>query len=147
MLPALRILIGLVLLLSGLEKSISPYQNFLYVVQAYQMLPSWAEHLVAMVLPWFELLVGLMMVLGVWTMWALKLSMLCFGMFVVVVGQALWRGLPLDQCGCFGQWLHVLPQTIIVFDSVIMVLLVVLQRQYAATSRFSLDALFNQKKI
>ena len=39
----LRIVIGSIFLISGLGKLLSPYQNFLYVIQAYQLLPSWVQ--------------------------------------------------------------------------------------------------------
>jgi uncharacterized membrane protein YphA (DoxX/SURF4 family) len=57
----IRVFIGLVLLASGFEKLISPWQNFLYVVQAYEALPSYLEKATALVLPWVELIVGLFM--------------------------------------------------------------------------------------
>ena len=54
----IRIIIGSIFLVSGLEKLLSPYQNFLYAIQAYQFLPSWAEVLSAQIFPWIELLAG-----------------------------------------------------------------------------------------
>src|SRR3989344_2501265 len=137
--PLLRVVIGSVLLVSGFEKAIHPYQNFLYVVQAYQMLPGWAETLTAVVAPWVELMIGLFLVLGLWTMKALRWALMLFAVFIVVVGQALLRGLPLDHCGCFGSWVQVTPQQIIVFDSFCFLVLMVLLRHSAKTRRFSLD--------
>ncbi len=144
MLAGLRILIGLVLLASGIEKTLGPYQNFLYVIQAYQMLPGSLENMVAIVLPWVELIVGLFMVLGLWVPLALNATLIVFTMFIVVVGQALLRGLPIDQCGCFGQDIHIAPRVIIVFDSVTLLLTYVLTRNISKTSRFSLDGYFHQ---
>ena len=122
----LRIVIGSVFLVSGLGKLLSPYQNFLYVLQAYQVLPSWAEVLVAQVFPWIELFVGAFVLLGLWTPWALRGALVLFGFFVVLLGQALLRGLPLESCGCFGEWVHLKPQTTMIMDSVSLVLTVML---------------------
>jgi uncharacterized membrane protein YphA (DoxX/SURF4 family) len=94
----LRIIIGGIFLVSGLGKLLSPYQNFLYVIQAYELLPSWAEVLVAQIFPWMELIVGVFVTLGLWTPWALRGALVLFGIFVVVVGQALIRNLPLESC-------------------------------------------------
>ena len=102
----LRIIIGSIFIVSGLGKLLSSYQNFLYVVQAYQLLPSWGEVLVAHIFPWIELIVGVFVLLGLWTIWGLRGAMVLFGVFVVVVGQALIRGLSLASCGCFGEWIH-----------------------------------------
>src|SRR5580704_16918843 len=118
----LRLIIGSIFLVSSLGKLFSPYQNFLYVIQAYQLLPSWAETFTAQVFPWIELMVGVFVLLGLWTAWALKGAGTLFGIFIVVVGQALIRGLPLENCGCFGEWVHLKPQTVIVMDSVCLLL-------------------------
>ena len=59
----LRILIGSIFIVSGLGKLLSPYQNFLYVIQAYQLLPAWGEALAAQIFPWVELLIGIFLAL------------------------------------------------------------------------------------
>lgn len=140
----LRILIGLVFVVSGLEKLISPYQNFLYVIQAYQVLPGWAEELTARLFPWAEFLAGLFALLGLWTAPALLAVMVMTAGFITIVGQALLRGLPIDQCGCFGELVHVPPQSIIVFDSLMLLLIVALLRYLPQTTRVSLDQSFKQ---
>lgn len=139
MVPVLRILIGSVFLVSGAEKLLHPYQNFVYAIQAYQMLPSAMEGAVGRVLPWLELFVGLFTVLGLWTRLALKGILVLCAVFIVVVGQALLRGLPIDQCGCFGEWLHVSPRVIIIFDSAMLLATVYLLRHPSQTMPLSLD--------
>ena len=106
MLACLRILIGLLFLFSGAEKLINPYQNFLYALQAYQVLPGWAEVAVARSFPWIELFVGIFCLLGLWCEAALNGALVLFAVFVTVIGQALLRGLDIDQCGCFGRGKH-----------------------------------------
>jgi len=140
----LRLIIGSVFLVSGFSKVLAPYQNFLYVVQAYQLLPSWAETLTAQIFPWIELLTGVFMFLGLWTPWALRGAVTLFGVFVVVVGQALIRHLALDNCGCFGEWIHLQPQTVIVMDSFSLLLTFVLLRHISSVKKFSLDSYFDK---
>ncbi len=135
----LRIFIGLVFLISGFEKLISPYQNFLYVIQAYEIFPSGMEKAVAFIVPWIELLTGLFLILGLWLGWSLKGALVLFSCFIVIVGQALIRSLPLEACGCFGEWIHILPKNIIVFDSVMLLGTFWLLRHPAQVKRFSLD--------
>jgi hypothetical protein len=144
MFPILRIAIGSVFLVSGLSKLLSPYQNFLYVIQDYQLLPSWAEALAAQAFPWIELIVGLFVLLGLWTSWCLRGALVLFCIFVVVVGQALIRGLALDHCGCFGGWVHLKPQTVIILDSASLLFTVLMLRNIPLTRKFSLDAYFDQ---
>jgi hypothetical protein len=138
----LRVIIGAVLLASGVEKLISPWQNFLYVIQAYNMLPSSVEKIAALTVPWVELIVGLFMVLGLWLNWSLKGALVLFASFVIIVGQALLRHLPIDQCGCFGESIHISPQVIIVFDSVVVLSLFWLIRSPSLVKKFSLDQYF-----
>lgn len=140
----LRILIGSIFLVSSLGKLFSPYQNFLYVIQSYQVLPSWGEVLTAQIFPWIELIIGVFVLLGLWTHWSLKGALISFGIFVVVVGQALVRNLPLESCGCFGEWIHLKPQTVIIMDSLSILLTFVLLRNLSHTKKFSLDSYFDK---
>jgi uncharacterized membrane protein YphA (DoxX/SURF4 family) len=140
----LRIAIGSIFIFSGLGKLLSPYQNFLYVVQAYQLLPAWGEVLTAQIFPWIEFFVGFFVLLGLWISWSLRGALVLFGIFVVVVGQALIRGLPLESCGCFGEWLHLKPQTVIIMDSISLLLTSLLVYNMSQTRRFSLDSYFDQ---
>lgn len=142
MYPILRIIIGSIFLVSGLGKVLAPYQNFLYVIQAYQLLPSWGEVLTAQIFPWIELIVGIFIFLGLWTPWALRGAMILFGIFVVVVGQALIRGLSLENCGCFGSWIHLKPQVVIIMDSFSLLLTWLLLRKLSYVKKFSLDSYF-----
>jgi putative oxidoreductase len=140
----LRIVIGGIFIVSGLGKLLSPYQNFLYVIQAYQLLPSWGEVLTAQIFPWIELITGLFVFLGLWTSWSLRGALVLFGIFVVVVGQALVRGLPLESCGCFGEWVHLKPQTVIVMDSASLLVVSLLLRNILLARKFSLDSYFDK---
>jgi len=140
----LRIAIGCIFIFSGLGKVLGPYQNFLYVIQAYQVLPSWAEVLTSQVFPWIELLVGVFVTLGLWTPWALRGALILFGVFVLVVGQALLRGLPLESCGCFGELIHLKPQTVIMMDSLCLLLTFVLLRDLPSTKKLGLDLYFDK---
>jgi len=127
-----------------LGKLLGPYQNFMYVIQAYQLLPSWAELLVAQFFPWAELIIGVFVLLGFWMPWSLRAAAVLFGVFVVVVGQALIRGLPLENCGCFGEWVHFKPQMIIVLDSISLGLTLALLRRHKELKKFSLDDYFDK---
>ena len=139
----LRVFIGLIFLVSGFEKVISPWQNFLYVIQAYQLFPVWLESVAAITVPWAELMAGIFMVLGLWLEISLKASILLFASFVVIVGQALLRHLPIDQCGSFGASIHILPRHIIVFDSFMLLIAFWLLRHPSQVKRLSLDKYFN----
>lgn len=138
----MRIMIGVVFIVSAGEKLISPYQNFLYVIQGYQMFPSWGEIAVARIFPWIELITGVFLALGLWVEASLKTAAVIFCVFITVVGQAILRKLPLEHCGCFGQ-LIVLPlRTVILLDSALFLITVLLIRKLARSACFSLDNCF-----
>jgi uncharacterized membrane protein YphA (DoxX/SURF4 family) len=140
----LRIAIGGIFVFSALGKLLEPYQNFLYVIQAYQILPSWAEILAAQIFPWLEMIVGIFVLLGLWLPWSLRAALIFFSVFVVIVGQALLRGLPLENCGCFGEFIHLKPQTVLIMDSFSVLLTFVMLCNLSHTKKFSLDSYFDR---
>lgn len=70
-------------------------------VHAYQLLPDPLVKAVAGVLPWFELALGLLLLLGVGTRLVAAISAGVLVLFMAAVTQAWARGLSID-CGCFG---------------------------------------------
>ena len=144
--PILRIIIGLFFLIVSTDKLLQPYQNFLYIVQNYQLFPPFLEEIVARVVPWIEFFLGLFLILGLWSKRALQgLAALLMG-FLCVVGQAMVRGLPLDKCGCFGDLISIPLHGIFIFDSTMLVFTVMMLRRIEPTSRWGLDEYFPEAK-
>jgi uncharacterized membrane protein YphA (DoxX/SURF4 family) len=134
-----RVSIGCLFVVSGFEKLIGPYQNFLYVIQSYEFLSPVLEGLAARWLPWVELLTGVFLIVGLWLKWALRAGYVFFAVFVGVVGQALVRNLPITECGCFGELISFPLPVILTMDSCLLLLMVGMMRRFDKTSRFSLD--------
>lgn len=55
----------------------------------------------AVTLPWVEALAGALLICGVWRREAAAIVSLLLVVFLVAVGQAMLRGLSLENCGCF----------------------------------------------
>jgi hypothetical protein len=95
-----RLGLGVVLLLAGYLKAIHPQKSAM-AVRAYELLPVSVANLFGYILPWFEIGVGALLILGV----AVKISALLGGVtmviFIFAIAQAWARGLSID-CGCFG---------------------------------------------
>ena len=87
-------------LVSGLLKAADPDQTYV-AVRAYDVLPEAGVEVVAALLPWVELALGVLLLAGVGTRLVAALSAVLVGVFVAGVGQAWARGLSID-CGCFG---------------------------------------------
>ena len=95
----LRIYLGLVFIVACWYKIEVP-SAFALSVATYQMLPLWLVNLMAICLPWVELIVGIFLCIGLKAR-ASALScavMLC--MFMVAISYALYFDLRLS-CGCF----------------------------------------------
>jgi uncharacterized membrane protein YphA (DoxX/SURF4 family) len=87
-------------LVSGLLKAADPDQTYV-AVRAYDVLPDAGVEVVAALLPWVELALGVLLLAGVGTRLVAALSAVLLVVFVAGVTQAWARGLSID-CGCFG---------------------------------------------
>ena len=94
-----RFVLGCVFIYASLDKIRHP-ELFAEAVYNYQLSPEVAVNLVALWLPWVELLSGGLLVLGVWVRGS---SLILSGLMVVFLaslGINLARGLDI-HCGCF----------------------------------------------
>lgn len=140
----IRIFIGLIFAISGTEKLLSHYQNFLYVIQGYDFVPAPWNEWIAIFFPWSELMLGVFTILGLWTIWALRGLLVTTAIFLLVVGQALWRNLPIEKCGCFGELVSIPLPMILLMDSILWIYIAYLIIRIERTKRCSLDAYFSK---
>ena len=96
-----QIVIGLVFVIAALAK-IGDLPWFAQEVHNYRLAPLWSENLVAMVMPWIELVAGLALVLGVRARAGGAVVFALMLVFTVAVAIAWARGLDF-RCGCFGK--------------------------------------------
>jgi uncharacterized membrane protein YphA (DoxX/SURF4 family) len=140
MLVFIRTIIGVIFLVSGFEKAVSPSANFLYVIQAYQIVPSPLDQVVSRVFPWIELGVGAFVAVGLFLPWALRVSALMSLSLLGIVAQAMLRNLPIDSCGCFGNLVHLPLQGVFILDLVMLASAILLLKQLDKARSFSVDA-------
>lgn len=95
-----QVAIGLVLLASGLAK-IGDAGSFARQVHYYRMVPFGLENLLAITLPWIELVTALAILLRVRPRSGAVVGVGLMALFVVAVGAAVARNLDIE-CGCFG---------------------------------------------
>ena len=95
-----RLTLGGVLFAAGWLKIFTPAKSQM-AVRAYEVLPIVIANFLGLVLPWLEIGVGVLLILGI----AVRLSAIIGGalmvLFIVAISQAGIRGLSID-CGCFG---------------------------------------------
>ena len=95
-----RLGLAVVWLLSGVPKALDPDQTYV-AVRAYQVLPPLGVELVAAILPWLEIALAVLLLLGLGTRAVAAVSAGLLVVFIAGVTQAWVRGLSID-CGCFG---------------------------------------------
>jgi len=96
----IRVTLGIIFILSSIPKIKQPY-DFLASIYNFEIAGPKLGMLVAMSLPWAELLAGICLVGGVFVSGALLVCSAMGAMFVFVIVSALVQGLKIS-CGCFG---------------------------------------------
>ena len=94
-----RLILGAVFIYASLDKIMNP-DDFAKAIGNYHVLPFGLENLLALVLPWVELLTGLCLIIGVMVDGATVLIILMNILFIFAISQALARGISIE-CGCF----------------------------------------------
>jgi len=97
---ACQIGIGLVFAVAGLAKIGNP-AAFADDIHNFRMVPVALENLVALALPWIEIVAAVALVLGVRARPAAVLAAGLMAVFTLAVIVAMGRGLDIE-CGCFG---------------------------------------------
>jgi len=97
---ACRLVPTALLLWAGVAKAIDP-QGSILSVNAYDVLPEAAVRAVAALLPWVEIVLGTLLILGLFVRFAGVATAVLTSIFIAGMAQAKARGLPID-CGCFG---------------------------------------------
>ena len=95
-----RLTLALIFFYAGVEKIIHP-QEFAVTIYNYQLLPDCVINLLAIFLPWLEVLIAVSLVIGIYIRGATLLSALLFLIFATALTINLVRGLDIS-CGCFG---------------------------------------------
>ena len=95
-----RIIVGGAFAVAGVLKILQP-ATFAADIGNYRLLPHEAINLLAIMLPWIEVIAGLLLVAGIWRRASATLIAVMLVVFLIAIGQALARGLDV-RCGCFG---------------------------------------------
>ena len=96
-----RIALGALFVFAGATKAYDP-GAFAIEIQRYQLVPWILDALVAVYLPWLEMLAGVLLLLKRFQRGALLVITLLLLVFTVALASAMFRGLSID-CGCFGK--------------------------------------------
>ena len=93
-----RIILGAVFLWASFGKILEP-GDFARSISNYHIVPFGIENIVALILPWLELLIGMGLILGIMVDGSVQISAILLIMFILMIGQAMLRGFNIE-CGC-----------------------------------------------
>ncbi|MEA2006376.1 MAG: MauE/DoxX family redox-associated membrane protein [Acidobacteriota bacterium] len=112
-----RIIVGGVFIWAGVLKIIDPL-GFAQSIANYRLFPVWMAFFLALVIPWIELICGVLLILGLFPRTSsLVLSLFLFA-FIVLISSAILRGLNID-CGCFGSFSQKVDYSLLLVDGML----------------------------
>lgn len=95
-----RLLLGGVLLVAGGLKAFKPSESA-SAVAAYKILPTNLAHLIGYAMPWLEIALGILIIIGLTTRLAAVVGTAVMIIFITAIISVWARGILID-CGCFG---------------------------------------------
>ncbi len=93
-----RMILGVVLIVSGMEK-IPHVGDFARAIDNYHILPFGLENLMAILLPWVEIVAGISLIGGFFLNGASLITGSMMVMFILAIASAMLRGYNIE-CGC-----------------------------------------------
>jgi len=123
-----RLAVGTTLIIASVGK-ISGGNLFVDEVKDYHLLPDALAQVYATALPWVEIVVGCLLIIGLVTTFAAAIAVLASLSLIIANAVVLGRGLNLE-CGCFGDLAVLQTRQAIVVDSLMlmMALLILVRR-------------------
>ncbi len=91
--------LALVFIYAAAGKILQP-AGFVNDIDNYRLLPYLIVSVMAVILPWIELLCGLLLIFGKWLRGASLVLIVLNAVFILAISSALARGLDIN-CGCF----------------------------------------------
>ena len=95
-----RIILSVVFIYAGMEK-ISDPAGFSDSINNYKILPLFTVNFLAIILPWVELIAGVLLLFGIKVKENSFIISVLLSIFIIAIVISLIRGLNID-CGCFG---------------------------------------------
>lgn len=94
-----RFYIGGVFIYASMYKINYPWE-FAETIAGYQLVPFWSVNLLAVAMPWLELVCGVLLVVGIRSKSAVAIIAGMLVLFTVAIALSLIRNIPIG-CGCF----------------------------------------------
>mgnify|MGYP003547699657 CR=1 FL=1 len=96
----IRLVLGFVFIYAGIEKTLEP-GAFANSISNYKLIPEILINVIAIALPWIELIAGILLLFGVSVKENAMILSTLLTLFIIMISISLIRGLSIE-CGCFG---------------------------------------------
>ena len=94
-----RLILGVTFIYASIGKIVDPAQ-FSSAIHNFGVTPLYIENIIALYLPWLELIIGLGLILGIFYRASLNIIIVLLVLFTLLILQAYLLGKSID-CGCF----------------------------------------------
>ena len=95
----IRVIVGFVFLYASIHKIADP-ESFAKSIENYKVLPIFCINVVAIIIPWIELVIGLFLIFGVFIQSSSFIATFLMAFFSILVLVTIIRGIDIT-CGCF----------------------------------------------
>jgi putative oxidoreductase len=123
-----RIYLALVFILSGLDK-INNLAGFAESIENYRILPEQIINIVAIIIPWLELIAGALLLMGYYIKENSLISLALLVVFTFAVFSAVLRNLNID-CGCFGTFNGQKVGMLKISENIILIIIALISIKY-----------------
>ena len=96
-----RVILGIIFIYASYDKILDP-AGFSKNIHNFHITDNlvWVENLVALILPWLELIIGVFLIFGVFLEGSTSITIGLYIFFIFILSQAVFRGIDV-HCGCF----------------------------------------------
>lgn len=112
----LRLALASIFIVSGFQKLTTPIQNFVAVIEKFDIIQGEPAQWLAHALPWIEFVTGVFFALGLWTRYSLFILWAMNTTFIGILSLSLIRKLDIQSCGCFGEAVSLTVPQILAID-------------------------------
>ena len=139
-----RIIAGAVFIYAGFLKATAPSEEFAYAIEAYEIFPPLIVTIASLTMPWVEIYIGVFLIFGLFARISSIAMGLLFVFFELLILSAIIRGIPLENCGCFGA-AYSNSSTFELFQNLVILCFVFLAYKFG--EKISLDNWLKNKSI
>lgn len=115
-----RLAFGVTFIVSGAGK-LPEGGSFVAKVEGFDLLPEVLARFYGTALPWLEVIIGTLLILGLFSRFVAAIGMLTALSFIVANSVVLYRGLNLE-CGCFGDIAVLQTRDALIIDVVLLIM-------------------------